>query len=255
MEGYLLLNDKREWDSFLLYEITFVNLNSLQPDRKERNIAPWTHRIKELKVLTVPGKNCIHADDQQSLFQKPVRKKNVLNSVVILIGLITSAIFLGKMINALAGDAIAGNQMARITAINIRKGKIAGRDFQNAIVREIVLPAEKQKPLPKPARLKDIKKQIKLQAGRNKNGVSASGNDLQLTVRNQSAYFVNQVVVEVNYLKSNGKVMETDTYQIKSLRPNSFQILSVPFCRHGLKMKYKVKNIYALQRQSLLRVV
>ena len=66
----------------------------------------------------MPEVNCTNVDDEQSLFQKPVGKKNVLSSVVILTGLIISAIFLATLIDELTKDAILSNQLTEINRIN-----------------------------------------------------------------------------------------------------------------------------------------
>jgi len=259
MEGYLLQSDKNESAYFSLNKITFTKLNSLQPHTDKRTAAPLADiGTKDLKafvneVQTSSETNGVHLDNQKSSFQKPAKKKNVLSSIIVLVGLITSVIFLGKIIAALAENVTISNE-TKVASANISTEAMAGRDFQNAIVRELVFPAEKPKTLPRPVKPKDIKKQIKLEATHYKTGISDASNDLQLIVLNQSAYFVNQVVIEVNYVKSNGKVIETDTYQVRSLRPNSSQMLFIPRSNAGAKMKYKIKNIYALQHKSLMRI-
>ena len=259
MEGYLLRSDKNESACFPLNTITFTKLDLLQHYKCQRTVAPWTNfSVKELKTFVNGAQtsaNGLYTDNKQSGFQKPAKTKNFLFPLVLLVGLITTAVFLAKIIAAVAEKVMVSNEVSKIAPANISTKMVAGRNFQNAIVRELVPPAEKPRQLPRPDKRKDIKKQIKLQATHYKTGVSDAISDVQLVIFNHSAYFVNQVVVEVNYIKSDGKIIETDTYQVRSLRPNSSQLLFVPHSKPGAKMKYKVKNIYALQPKSLMRIV
>lgn len=260
MEGYLVRSDKKEPGYFPLNKVTFTKCNSLQPFNDKRTVVLrtdiWEKDLKAFvnKVQVSSVTNGVHSDQKQKGLEAATSKNNVLLSIVVLVGLTTSALFLGKIIAALVENATISSETPKIASANISSEIKAARDFQNAIVRELVLPAEKPKPLPRPAKPKEIKKQIKLHAAHHRTGVSSAASDLQLIVLNQSAYFVNQVVVEVNYVKPNGKIIETDTYRVRSLRPNSFQMLFVPRSKPGAKMKYKIKNIYAAQRRSLLRI-
>lgn len=180
---------------------------------------------------------------------------NALNIAAVFIGILFSAVFLKKLVDGLVENQFGPDSTATtIQASLVPVDKVAGKEFQNALVT-LVEPKVEKKVLPRPAKPKNIKKQIRVTANEYSTGLFGGINGLELTVANSSPHFVNQVEVEVSYLKPNGEVLHTESFPVKSLRPNSKQTISIPDSKRGKKVTYKVINVYSKQYQSLLKQV
>ena len=103
-------------------------------------------------------------------------------------------------------------------------------------------------------RIQDIKKQVSLKGSGYTVGYFGGISGLKLTVSNRSQHFINQVELEINYLKRNGDIVETSTYQIPAVEPHSSQTLCVPPVRNGVKVRYRIMYIYARQYPSLKEI-
>ncbi len=67
--------------------------------------------------------------------------------------------------------------------------------------------------------------------------------DLQLTVKNDSKYILDNVVVELQYLKPSEQTLKTETIQFKSVPPNGTQTIAMPKSNRGIKVVYKITRI------------
>jgi hypothetical protein len=183
------------------------------------------------------------------------REQKALKIAAVFIGLVLSSFFIKKLVDGVVKKTFDTKKTAVYLPL-IPREKVAGKNYQNALVTTIVPPVTKEKEVPpKPARPRDIRKQVKLESNdytvRYFGGISG----LKLTVSNKSRHFVNQVELEINYLKRNGDVIETDTYQIRAMKPHSSQTLSIPPSKKGVKVTCKIMNIYARQYRSFLKEI
>ncbi len=69
--------------------------------------------------------------------------------------------------------------------------------------------------------------------------------DLQVTVTNRSAYPLDLVVVEVQYLQANKKVFKTENLYFRGIGAGSALMLEAPKSARGIKVQYKVTTINA----------
>lgn len=67
--------------------------------------------------------------------------------------------------------------------------------------------------------------------------------DLQLTVNNRSAFPLDLVVVEVQYVQANKKLFKTETLSFHDIRAGSALMLEAPKTSRGIKVQYKVTLI------------
>lgn len=67
--------------------------------------------------------------------------------------------------------------------------------------------------------------------------------DLQLTVSNKSSFVLDQVVVELNYLKPSELPLKTETVTFRSVAPNGSMTIRIPDSNRGIKVSYKVKEV------------
>lgn len=88
--------------------------------------------------------------------------------------------------------------------------------------------------------------------------VSVSSNDyqkvafggirnLQLTVSNDSKYVLDNVVVELQYLKPSELPLKTESIQFRSVAPGGTQTIRVPDTNRGIKVTYKITHILSVQ--------
>jgi hypothetical protein len=67
--------------------------------------------------------------------------------------------------------------------------------------------------------------------------------NLQVTVTNRSAYPLDLVVVEVQYVQANKKVFKTENLYFRSIGAGSAMMLEAPKSARGIKVQYKVTDI------------
>ena len=84
-----------------------------------------------------------------------------------------------------------------------------------------------------------------LQLGVNKYNVGLFGgiSNLELSVTNASSQPVDKAVVEVEYIKSNGKVVGSKTVEVTSIAPGSTRKIQVPDNGRGTSVRYRVLNM------------
>ena len=182
--------------------------------------------------------------------------KSGLNMAGVFIGLVLSVFLVKKLVDGWAERAFANEYSTVPLLTRVPKEKMAGKGYHDALVRIIVPPAAKEKKNhPKPAKLRAIRKQVGVKGNDYTVGYFGGISGLELTVSNRSEHFINQVEVEINYLERNGDIIETDTYQIRAMKPHSVQTLSVPPTKKGAKVTYKIMNIYSRQYRSLLKEI
>lgn len=184
-----------------------------------------------------------------------LREKNTRNIAAVFIFLVLGTFLLKKMVDGLVEKTFPVEHKAAIISNLVHKEKLAGKEYQNALVTVIVPPeTEKKKQLPPPEKIKNIRKQVSLKGTRYTVGYFGGVSGLKLTVSNKSGHLINQVELEIDFLKHNGEIIETDTYQLRYIKAHSSQTLCVPPSRNGVKVKYKIMNIYARQ-YSLLKEI
>jgi chloramphenicol O-acetyltransferase len=67
--------------------------------------------------------------------------------------------------------------------------------------------------------------------------------NLQITVLNDSKYVLDNVTVEVEYLKANKETFKTESVQFKSVAPNGTATIRMPDTNRGMKVVYKVVRV------------
>jgi len=68
-------------------------------------------------------------------------------------------------------------------------------------------------------------------------------NDLQLTVTNRSAYPLDLVIVEVQYIQANKKVFKTENLYFRGIGAGAALMQEAPRSSRGVKVQYKITNI------------
>jgi hypothetical protein len=71
--------------------------------------------------------------------------------------------------------------------------------------------------------------------------------NLQLTVNNDSKYILDNVTVEVQYLKPSEEPLRTESVQFRSVAPGGTMTVRMPDTNRGIKVTYKITNILSTQ--------
>lgn len=74
--------------------------------------------------------------------------------------------------------------------------------------------------------------------------------NLYLTVTNNSKYELDNVIVELQYLKPSEEPLRTENIKFKSIAPNRSATIRVPDTNRGIKVSYKIINIDSKQNSD-----
>ena len=67
--------------------------------------------------------------------------------------------------------------------------------------------------------------------------------DLRVTVSNTSKYIIDEVVVEVSYLKNNKELIKNETVRVQTLLPGAEASVVAPDSKRGAKVNYRILQI------------
>lgn len=125
-------------------------------------------------------------------------------------------------------------------------------NYQNALVKEIISASDTgtkpEKSVSEQAQVISIgglKKMLQVES--NVYHVTATGGiyDLELTVFNQSNYFIEEVTVQVDYFNIKGQLVQTESFLTTLIKPKSSKTIQIPSNDKGVKIKYRITNIQA----------
>lgn len=78
---------------------------------------------------------------------------------------------------------------------------------------------------------------IQLSLNKYKTGLLGGVHNLKIIVNNKTDYTLDQVAVQVQYFRSNGKLFKTETVTANSLSPQKQKQLPAPDSRRGMSIK------------------
>jgi hypothetical protein len=88
-----------------------------------------------------------------------------------------------------------------------------------------------------------ITSEVSVGASRYSVGTFGGINDLQLTVTNRSAYPLDLVVVEVQYIQANKKIYKTENLSFRDIGPGAALMQVAPKSSRGIRVQYKITSI------------
>lgn len=210
-----------------------TNLIHLPDEPKER----FTER-KEKKLWT----------------KKFIPLSNALNITVVFIGLAVGAVVIKKMVDGFSEQSSTSGQENVATIISTQAP--ARENYQTAVTTNLnQAGAGIVEKAPQKTKLPDIRKQLKIKSNNYKVGIFGGINNLQLTVYNSSPHFVDKALVEIEYLKPNGEVIGSGQFQFNSIKAKSSKTLSIPATTRGVKLRYRIVNIYSHEYKASLKQV
>jgi hypothetical protein len=111
--------------------------------------------------------------------------------------------------------------------------------------------AEQKTEKPKPRlQLADISGQVSVKANNYKQRAFGGVQNLELTVTNQSAFVLDKVLVELQYLKPSEEPIKTESIVFNSVAPGGTQTIKIPDFLRGIKVKYKITNVSSTQYEN-----
>ena len=93
------------------------------------------------------------------------------------------------------------------------------------------------------APVENISSLVFIKSNNYKTGSFGGIKDLQLTVSNDSKYILDNVVVNVQYLKPDGEAVKEENIHFRSVPPNGTQTILVAKTNRGVKVSYKITKI------------
>ena len=90
---------------------------------------------------------------------------------------------------------------------------------------------------------KPVKASLQLTANEYKVGFLGGISQLELSVNNPSPLTIHKAVVEVDFLKPNGKVIHTETIEVSGIAPGSSKKIAVPDNSRGVSVRYRVVTV------------
>ena len=76
--------------------------------------------------------------------------------------------------------------------------------------------------------------------------------DLQLTVTNDSKYILDNVIVELQYIKPNELPLKTENVEFTSIAPNATSTIRVPDTNRGIKVMFRIIHIKSRQGDEVV---
>jgi len=106
---------------------------------------------------------------------------------------------------------------------------------KNAVVEEPVVT--------RPAPAVNLASQLSLKANDYEIGSFGGIRNLEMTLRNDSKYLLDKVVVELRYLNPEGVTLKTEDISFKSVYPGEAETVAVKKTKRGVKITYKISAI------------
>jgi hypothetical protein len=169
--------------------------------------------------------------------------------ITILVMLLGSTVWMFQIaIDVFKGKGLTQSNLTRVASPikPLPEGVSPSRDedniYQNALTREIV-PVDtilNKEPVKKLPGIRELKKYVQIEASDFKVNVLGGINELKLTVRNNSSHILEKVVLQLDYLKPNGEMVQTEKYTYFSISPHDSKTLDIPPSKKGVNIKYKI---------------
>ena len=117
--------------------------------------------------------------------------------------------------------------------------------YQHAITIEVGFFRDRRTITTKqPVSLKKILQQISVTGSTIKTCLADGIENGHIVISNKSNYLVEQVQIQIDYLRSNGDIIFSKIISVNGLKPSSKSLVFVPHSKRGMLVKYKVMNIY-----------
>jgi hypothetical protein len=93
----------------------------------------------------------------------------------------------------------------------------------------------------------DLSEKVSVKSNEYKKVAFGGIRDLELTVFNDSKYILDNVIVELQYLKPSEQPLRTENIQFKSIAPKATSTIRIPDTNRGIKVAYRIITIKSRQ--------
>lgn len=211
--------------------------NAIQP-QNDIDISSTTGRqIEETKPADREAQLMTHNQVTQSVLAKPTPKQSLM---------VDEPVKQVPVKKQLTGDEVSpGVDLNSNTGERSRKVREANDNEVVAANNDEEVTADHSKP--NAVMNTGLSRQVSVKANEYKKVAFGGIRDLQLTVYNDSKFVLDNVVVEVNYLKPSELPLKTELVTFRSVSPGGSSTIRVPDTNRGIKVEYKIKNILSTQ--------
>jgi hypothetical protein len=177
--------------------------------------------------------------------------KELFTLAFVFIGVVLGSVIMKKVIDNLDRTTYAGTQ-SEFTFSRPQLPEVSDPSIQNALTMEFIpakdtttneVPSEKQG---------DIRKLVRVNDSGYKVGLLGGIRDLELNVYNGSEETVEEVVVEVQFLRANGEVTDVRQFTAEQISPFRSRVITIPPSDRGVKVNYKIINVSLKQQKTIL---
>ncbi len=141
------------------------------------------------------------------------------------------------------------------SSMNIPNDLDNTENFQNALTKEIIMVPDSSKAVTKKVKPKNLKKLVKIENNEYRVGLFGGINNLKLTIENNSDELLDRVVIQIDYLKPNGGIINSDTISAKMIRAQDSKTIDVPDTKRGVKITHKVIKVEAHEFKATMSEV
>jgi len=187
---------------------------------------------------------------QRKTFSKP---HTALWLVCVFAGLLLAAGLIKKMVEAYNQNASGIATAAAMPVHDLGYPKDASESdlYQNALTTEVIpVDTSTMKPLKKTPVKVNLKKLVQVDANDYQVGMFGGIKNLRLLVTNKSAFVLDKVKIELNYLKPNGDILKTENLLLKAVPAKSSKSLKVEPNKRGVKVAYHITSIESQQHAN-----
>jgi hypothetical protein len=138
----------------------------------------------------------------------------------------------------------------------VKQPEIKPIEEEIAIVENSNLPVNKteekvETPVIKPEKVEkntkpvndNILPKLALKANDFKVGSFGGIRNLEMTLQNDSKYFLDKVIIEIKYLNPEGNIVNTDNVSFQSIQPGEATTIPVTKSKRGVKIEYSITKI------------
>jgi hypothetical protein len=242
LQGIMTLTDKNNTGCASLQSII-----SKQKEGIEKDVEYERHDMEKQDVKYWGGR------------QIKNHKKLIIQNYFWMSCLTLSFLFLGYLINEIlvqdrsSFSLFHKNKATPLAAL--QEDQVIARsdhNFQNAISRETVIVERSDKKEKKKPRPFNWRKQVYLSANEYKKGILGGIKELEIALNNHSDHFIDKAVIEVQFLRPNGKWVATEKYLLRSIASHDKKLLSIPPTKRGYKIKYQLLNVSTKEFKPVL---
>lgn len=123
--------------------------------------------------------------------------------------------------------------------------------FQNALTTEYVPASDTANEFEeagsgrtaKKGAAKNSRKKVSISTNNFNVGLFGGIDNLELTINNNSAYKLDLIAVQVDYVRANGEIVKSEIITANSIMPHKSKTIKVPASKKGIKVDYRVKEL------------